>query len=174
MSRPITARHDGTGPHLCRVAPRRSGVITLRLLCAIALPLLVLTSGCAVSMAAHQPDKKNLAVLYPGTPIAVVRAELGAPSWTGKDGDGFDTDVFQFVQGYSKGAKAGRAALHGIADVLTLGLWEAVGTTAETLASGKKLRVTVAYDEKGRVKASKIQDSNGKEIPLASLAPPPA
>ena len=77
-----------------------------------------------------------------------------------------DVDVFQFVQGYSKGAKAARSIFHGVADVFTLGLWEIVGTPTELIASGTKLKVTVTYDDQQKVKTVKVQDEEGNEIPL--------
>lgn len=138
------------------------------------LVVLLSAYGCAVSMATKQPDKKNLKVLAEGTPMQDVRAELGQPVWTGNDEEGSDVDVFQFIQGYSKGAKAGRALLHGLADVYTLGLWEVIGTTAETVASGTKLRVTVTYDQNQRVKTARVQDGQGKDIQLKKPTPSPS
>ena len=50
--------------------------------CLAALALLFGLNGCAVYMAANQPDKKDLEVLKVGTPRSVVVAELGAPIQT--------------------------------------------------------------------------------------------
>ena len=108
------------------------------------------TSGCAVVMATRQPNKKNLRVLDQGTLRTHVIAELGAPSWTGEK-EGKKVDVFTFRQGYSTGAKAGRAFVHGAADVFTLGLWEVVGTPVESVASGTDVKVEVTYDENDKV-----------------------
>jgi len=101
-------------------------------------------------MAAHQPDAKNLGVLAKGTPRNLVLAEIGQPKAT-EMRDGKRVDVFSFVQGYSKGAKAGRAAFHGAADVLTVGLWEVVGTPTEATFDGKKLAFEVTYDDHDNV-----------------------
>ena len=87
----------------------------------------IFMSSCSVYMAAKQPEQKNLAVLTEGTHQSLIRAELGQPVWSGKDDQGFDVDVYQFVQGYSTGSKVARAVWHGIADVFTIGLWEVVG-----------------------------------------------
>jgi hypothetical protein len=126
----------------------------------------IFMSGCSVYMAAHQPEQKNFAVLTEGTHQSLVRTELGLPVWSGKDDQGFDVDVFQFVQGYTKGAKVGRAVWHGIADVFTIGLWEIIGTPVETIASGTKIKATVTYDEQQKVKTVKLHDDKGNEIPL--------
>ena len=78
-------------------------------------------NGCSVYMATKQPEQKNLDVLSVGTPRAHLLAELGQPTVT-EMRDDKRVDVFSFVQGYSKGAKAGHAIWHGVADVFTLGL----------------------------------------------------
>ncbi len=117
--------------------------------------LLAPTLGCSVFMAAKQPDAKDLSVLEQGTPRAHVITELGAPAWS-EETNGGKTDLFKFKQGYSKGAKVGRAFFHGAADVLTFGLWEVVGTPAESYFSGTDMGVKVTYDQNDRVKTSRI------------------
>jgi hypothetical protein len=64
--------------------------------------------------------------------------------------------VLSFTQGYSKGAKVGRAVFHGAADVLTLGLWEVAGTPIEAVADGTPIKVEVYYDEKNCVDFIKV------------------
>lgn len=104
-----------------------------------------LTMGCSVFMAANQPKKRDIHVLDLGTPRNQVIAELGSPAHS-KVEEGKTCDIFSFVQGYSTGAKVGRAAFHGAADVLTLGLWEVVGTPVEVVADGTEVKVEVFYD----------------------------
>lgn len=123
-------------------------------------------ASCSVYMAAKQPEQKNLAVLTEGTHQPLVRAELGNPIWSGKDDQGFDVEVYQFVQGYSQGARTARTLWHGVADVFTLGLWEVVGTPIEAVASGTKMKATVTYDLQQKVKTVKLLDDQGNEIPL--------
>ena len=108
-------------------------------------------SGCAAYKATQQPDKKDLSVLNPGTPRSRMIAELGAPLMSEvREGD--PVDLFAFRQGYTKGAKAGRALAHGTADVFTGGLWEVVGIPAEALADGKTVKVEVIYDDRHEVR----------------------
>lgn len=102
------------------------------------------SSGCSVYMAANQPARKNVSVLNPGTPRPLVIAELGEPIHTERH-DGTTVDLFSFTQGYSGGAKAGRAAFHLAADVFTAGLWEVVGTPAEAVFSGTDVKLEVTY-----------------------------
>ncbi len=117
------------------------------LLCLV-LPLATFSvSGCAVNKAMSQPDKKDVDVLSRGTPRYEVIGELGQPVDTKLNKDGNKVDVYSFIQGYSKGAKAARALGHGVMDVATLGLWELVGSPTEAIASGDKVVVKVLYDK---------------------------
>jgi hypothetical protein len=111
---------------------------------------LILTSGCAVFMAAKQPSKKDVSVFRVGNPRALILAEFGLPLIT-EEKNGKKVEIFKFVQGYSAGTKAGRAVLHGTADVLTLGLWEVVGTPAEGTFTGNDIAYQVTYDEDERI-----------------------
>jgi hypothetical protein len=104
----------------------------------------------SVYMAAKQPDKKDVDLLKIGTPRSMLLAEFGAPS-SSEIKDGKKCEMFKFVQGYSTGARAGRAVFHGVADVLTLGLWEVVGTPTEAVFSGDEMCFEVTYDEKDRI-----------------------
>ena len=103
-------------------------------------------------MAAKQPDKKNVSVLREGNRRSLILAEFGHPITTEKTEEG-RTDVYKFTQGYSSGAKAGRAMAHGAADVLTLGLWEVIGTPTEAAFDGREMAVEIQYDKDDFVKA---------------------
>jgi outer membrane protein assembly factor BamE (lipoprotein component of BamABCDE complex) len=130
--------------------------------------LSIFITGCSVVMATQQPSKKDLSVLTKGVPRSQVVAELGTPLTT-EVKDGKRTDVFSVRQGYSTGAKAGRAIFHGVADVLTLGLWEVVGTPVEAVASGSDVKVGVNYDNNDRV--ADIITYKGKEKIDAAVVP---
>jgi hypothetical protein len=125
------------------------------LLIAALLTVGVLAPGCAAVKATQQPGKKDLAVLSNGMARTHVIAELGAPVWS-DERDGDIVDVFAFKQGYSKGVKAGRALIHGAADVATFGLWEVVGIPAESLADGTDVRVEVHYDRRQVVRSVEV------------------
>jgi hypothetical protein len=118
-------------------------------------------SGCAVLMAAQLPDKKNLEVFKPGVPRQVVLAEMGLP--TGHENrNGVRSEVYKFKQGYSQPAKISRAVLHGTADILTFGLWEAVGTPAEYFFSGTDTMVLVTYNGNDRVETVEYFQGGGQ------------
>ena len=117
---------------------------------ALGVALVLSASGCAAIKATEQPGKKDFSVLTPGTPRTHVIAELGAPDWS-DERQGTTTDVFAVKQGYTKTVKAGRALLHGAADVATVGLWEVVGIPVETLADGTDVKLSINYDCDQRV-----------------------
>ena len=114
-------------------------------LCIVAL-LAMEMAGCSVYMAATQPSKKDLNVLKVGTPRNVVVAELGAPIESKKHG-ARTIDIYKFTQGYHGVFKGARAVGHGAADVVTLGLWELIGTPIEGAADGTEMTVEVTYDQ---------------------------
>ncbi|MFZ5802034.1 MAG: hypothetical protein ACOY3K_02830 [Candidatus Omnitrophota bacterium] len=111
----------------------------------------LLFSGCAVVMALKQPGKKNMQVLTAGIARENVVAHFGAPATTERE-NGERVDVYQFVQGFSGGAKATRALFHATADVFTLFIWEIIGTPTEAVWDGTKQTVKVTYDEEDRIK----------------------
>jgi hypothetical protein len=124
-------------------------LLGLAVACSLAV-VVAAGNGCSVYMAASQPGQKNLDVFSVGTPRSLVLAEVGQPQ-ASEMKDGKRVDVFSFVQGYSKGAKAGRAFFHAAADFFTLGLWEAVGTPTEAVFSGDKVAYEVTYDSSDKV-----------------------
>lgn len=107
-------------------------------------------SGCGVYMAAHQPDAKNVDLFAVGTPRAALVAEFGVPT-SSEVRDDRKYEIFKFVNGYSSGAKAGRAVFHGAADVMTLGLWEVVATPTESVFTGDEMAFQVRYDKNDQV-----------------------
>jgi hypothetical protein len=107
-------------------------------------------SGCSVFMAAKQPDAKDTSLFKPGTPKSMLLAEFGPPT-VSEVRDGKKYEIYKFLQGYSTGAKVGRAVFHGVADVFTLCLWEIIGTPTEGVFNGKEMAYEVSYDNNERV-----------------------
>jgi len=118
-------------------------------------------SGCSVFMAAQLPDRKNLEVFKPGVPRQVVLAEMGLPSGY-ENRNGVRSEVYKFKQGYSQPVRISRAVLHGTADILTFGLWEAVGTPAELAFSGTDTMVLVTYNGSDRVESVEYFKGGGQ------------
>ena len=109
------------------------------------------STGCSVYMAANQPGKKNIDLFKVGTPRSLLLAEFGLPTASEVRKDGKKYEIFAFTQGYSTGAKAGRAIFHGAADILTIGLWEAVGTPTEAAFDGTEMAYQVRYDDEDKI-----------------------
>lgn len=123
---------------------------------AVGLLVTVLTSsGCAVVMASNQPSKKNLSVLNTGISRNHVIAEFGAPV-ASEYKDGQRVEIYTFQQGYSKANKTSRVIWHGLADVASIGLWEVIGTPAESYFDGKKLSYQVIFDQNDNVASHQL------------------
>lgn len=123
-----------------------------------------LISSCSVYMAANQESRKDLSVLNAGTPRSLVLGKLGQPVNSEKE-NGIRTDYFNFTQGYSGGSKAVRAVGHGVMDVLTIGLWEVIGTPIEGVADGQEMTVEIQYGEDNKVSEVKVFE-DGKLIKI--------
>jgi hypothetical protein len=107
-------------------------------------------NACSVFMAAKQPGKKDVSLFRVGTPRGMLLAEFGLPL-VAEERNGRKFEIYKFVDGYSAGAKAGRAVLHGTADILTFGIWEVVGTPTEGVFNGNENTFRVRYDRDDRV-----------------------
>ena len=123
-------------------------VKSLRLLSLITL--LIVSTGCAASMAASQPKYKNLDELQPGSRRAHVRAKMGAPIDTEIRGE-TSIETYQFKQGYKPGTKVARVVSHIILDIATLFLWELIGMPIEISFDGEITTVDVDYDKQNRL-----------------------
>lgn len=117
-------------------------IFSLVLLFGVAL----FVSGCAAHRAANQPTRKDTSVLEPGTARDRVIAALGKPVSSEKY-EGGKNEIYTFIQGYSKTARTGRAFFHGAADILTIGLWEIVGSPVEDAYTGKLISVRVIFGQ---------------------------
>jgi hypothetical protein len=115
----------------------------------------LVSAGCSVVMAAHQPSRKDVALFSQGIPRNLVLAEVGPPVVTEMKGNK-RVEVFAFTQGYSKAARVGRTIGHGAADVLTLGLWEVVGTPTEAAFNGTRVAYEVTYDATDRIESVRL------------------
>ena len=113
----------------------------------ILLGISLLIIGCASQNALDQPEKKDLSILSVGSERELVILEIGAPAHTEILENGNKVDLFSFVQGYSHGVRASRAAAHGVAEVATLGLWSLAGAQIEESYNGTLMGYKVTYDQ---------------------------
>ena len=107
----------------------------------LALPM----QACSVVMAVSGDKDPNLAVLQVGAARGLIELELGKAVEQHVAADGTTTCKYEYTIGNAP--SGGRAVAHGVMDVLTLGLWEIVGTPVEAFIP-QHHEVTVVYDRK--------------------------
>ena len=111
--------------------------------CVIAL------SACSVGMAAAGKESPNLAVCQVGSDKTLIESEVGPPKMIKTFADGSTSCTYEYEVGNEP--STGRAMLNAGMDVVTLGLWEVVGTPAEAL-KGSKYEMIVVYGPDGKAK----------------------
>ena len=115
---------------------------------AIATPI----TACSVGMAISGSENPDLGAVRVGASRGEIEMQLGSSFKTVTLDDGNRIDVYEYEIGNE--SSAGRAIGHGVMDVLTLGLWEIVGTPIEGF-QGEKYRATVTYDPSDKAVAIK-------------------
>jgi outer membrane protein assembly factor BamE (lipoprotein component of BamABCDE complex) len=113
----------------------------------IILGSLVLSS-CSVGMAMSGKEEPNLGMVQVGASRGEIELTLGTPGKTVTLENGNRMDVYEYQVGNTP--SAGRAAGHAVMDLLTLGLWEVIGTPVEAM-QGDKRTLTIIYDRDDRV-----------------------
>lgn len=112
----------------------------------VALIAMSLT-GCSAVMAAKGKREANVSALQIGDTKNMVLAKIGyQPIRTYMDKDK-QIEIYEIEVGNEP--SSGRAIAHGTLDLLTLGLWEVIGTPLEA-TNGEKSYLTVEY-ENGRL-----------------------
>jgi hypothetical protein len=113
-----------------------------------AITLVGLLSACSVGMALSGSDDPDLGAIKVGASRGEVEMHLGSPENSRTLDDGRRADIYEYEIGNEP--SAGRAIGHGAMDVLTLGLWEVVGTPIEGV-QGERYRATITYDRDDKV-----------------------
>lgn len=111
-----------------------------------ALACCAFLSGCSIYMAASQPQAKKISLFKIGTPKSLILAEFGTPQAkiTRK---GKEYEIYAFETGSHTGVKAAKVGVYTAANILTLGLFEVVGTPLETLIRSKDMAYEVSFDK---------------------------
>jgi hypothetical protein len=105
-------------------------------------------AGCSVGMALSGNENPDLGAVKVGSTRGEVEMQLGSPVRSSSGENGTRIDIYEYEIGNEP--SAGRAVAHGLADVLTLGLWEIAGTPIEAV-QGETYQATVSYDDQERV-----------------------
>ncbi|MGD0289526.1 MAG: hypothetical protein ABSC63_07735 [Candidatus Binataceae bacterium] len=112
---------------------------------ALAFLILALVSGCSLYFENKRPDYTDVTKVHKGTPRYDVMAAFGKPIESYKQ-DGKDVDVFQAdPNGRYAGTKTAVTTFNTVADIFTIGMWEAVATPAEMLTKHKLTTYVVTY-----------------------------
>ncbi len=117
-------------------------------------------------MALSGKKDPNLGAIRTGTTRGEVELQLGSPVKSVTAPGGKRIDIYEYEIGNEP--SAGRAVGHGALDLLTLGLWEVVGTPIEAL-QGKKYEMTITYSQNDKVEA--INTAVVTETPSVASTP---
>jgi hypothetical protein len=109
-------------------------------------------------MALSGDENPDLGAVKVGSTRGEVEMHLGSPVRSSSAENGTRTDIYEYEIGNEP--SAGRAVAHGLADVLTLGLWEIAGTPTEAV-QGETYQATVVYDDQGRVMEINTKKTGG-------------
>jgi hypothetical protein len=112
---------------------------------------LFMCSGCSVYMAASGDKEPNLGAFGVGSTRGQVEQQLGAAKASTTLENGDRQDLYEYTLENEK--SPGRAIGHGVMDVLTLGIWEVVGTPIEAGNQGNKRALKVLYGPDSKVKS---------------------
>jgi hypothetical protein len=104
--------------------------------------LAALLSACSVGMAMSGKENPDLGAVKVGATRGEVEMHLGSPVKSTILTDGQRMDIYEYEIGNEP--SAGRAIGHGVMDVLTLGIWEVVGTPIEGV-QGETYSATITY-----------------------------
>lgn len=122
---------------------------------AIAMMLLVvlmMSSGCSVFMAASRSTKTDISCLRPGENRLAIINSLGPPDTSVKMESGGSHDYYKIaLNAQSKGGKTASVIGHVAMDVLTLGLWEIIGTPLELAVQDKNTTFILNYGPDGNL-----------------------
>ena len=126
---------------------------------AMLLVVCLVASGCSVGMALSGKREPQINDIQKGMGIDEVHLILRDYTPAVSDGDdGLRIEEYEIQLGNAP--SGGRALGHAAMDVLTLGLWEVVGTPVEAVSSGTmNLRVTYKDDVVTKVQAGRSKDN---------------
>jgi len=110
--------------------------------------MLGLLCGCSVGMAMSGKTTPDLGVIKKNATRGEVELQLGAPVKVTTLDNGHVVNLYEYEVGNDP--SAGRAVGHAVLDVLTLGIWEVVGTPVEGF-QGDKRQVQIEYDENDHI-----------------------
>ncbi|WP_411818458.1 hypothetical protein [Hyphococcus sp. DH-69] len=122
----------------------------------------VLVQGCSVGMAARTGGVKVEETTQCQSRECFITQDTVEILQTSQRDDGGISETYRFQ---IKRGSAGRAAMHGLLDVATLGIWEVAGTPIEASKKKKYIVITANYDKDGRLISKSLGNPvSGDEI----------
>jgi len=110
----------------------------------------MLLQSCSVGMALSGNKQRDISTFYHGSDRSFVHAKTGLPDSSFQDKEGKWIDTYLIVTGDEP--SAGRAIGHGALDVITLGLWEVIGTPIEAVAGSEEYQsFIIHYDKDNKI-----------------------
>jgi 5S rRNA maturation endonuclease (ribonuclease M5) len=124
--------------------------------------------ACSVGMAARTGGVKAEEITQCQSRECFIAEEKMEIIEVSKRDDGSFSETYKFQ---IKRGSAGRAAMHGLLDVATLGIWEVAGTPIEATKKKKYILITADYDAQGKLLrkslgATAFEDIDSAEIDL--------
>ncbi len=125
------------------------------------LPLLLasfILSGCAVAMSAKRSTYQgDPAIIQVGADRMQIESTFGSPNMTASLGEGETKVIYKIdPNAHREGTRNAAVAGHVAADVLTLGLWEIVGTPLELAAQDDFTTYIIVYDANNKIKSVEV------------------
>lgn len=119
---------------------------------------IALLSGCSVAMSAKRSTYQgDPSIIQTGADRMQIENTFGSPDMTASLNDGESKVIYKIdPNAHKEGTRNAAVAGHVVADVLTLGLWEIVGTPLELAAQDEFTTYIIVYDENNKIKSVEI------------------
>lgn len=123
-------------------------------LCAVPL-LALLLAGCSVAMSSNRSTYKGDASAFSvGAERTLIEATFGPPERSTPMADGRTQVTYRLdPKAHTEGARSAAIYGHLVMDVLTLGLWEVVGTPLEIAARDQLVSYVLVYGPDQKVQS---------------------
>jgi hypothetical protein len=124
----------------------------------LALLLVLALAGCSVAMSASRSTYKgDPAMFQVGADRNLLESTFGSPNMTASLEGGKTKAIYKIdPEAHREGSKAAAVAGHVVMDVLTFGLWEAVGTPLELAAQDKFTSYILVYGPDQKVQSVEV------------------
>ena len=124
----------------------------------VAVLLMLALTGCSVAMSASRSTYKgDPAAFQIGADRSVLETTFGSPNMTASLEGGKTKVIYKLdPDAHREGSKAAAVVGHVAMDVLTLGLWEAVGTPLELAAQDKFTSYILVYGPDQKVQSVEV------------------